>query len=110
MKLPGSHNAIIEIEKLRDYSLSPDHPVGKHKAKVFEAALGLRQEHAVEIQECLLGAATSYDCLATKSTMHGQHYEMDFMLTRDGRSALVRAVWIIRHDEKSPRLVTFHVL
>ena len=110
MKLPGAQDAIVEIEKLSDYSFSPDHPVGKHKARVFESSLGLRREHAVEIQNRLLDAAQTYDCIATKNTAHGQHYEMDFMLTREGRSALVRAVWIIRHGEKSPRLVTFHVL
>jgi hypothetical protein len=110
MKLPGAPDAIVEIEKLSDYSFSPDHPVGKHKARVFEASLGLRREHAVEMQNRLLDAARTYDCTATKNTTHGQHYEMDFMLTHQGRSALVRAVWIIRHGEKSPRLVTFHVL
>ncbi|MFN0079868.1 MAG: DUF6883 domain-containing protein [Prosthecobacter sp.] len=110
MKLPGSQDAIVEIEKLSDYSLSPDHPVGKHKARVFEASLGLRQDHAEEIQRRLLEAARTYECIATKLTPHGQHYEMDFMFTRAGKSALVRAVWIIRHGEKSPRLVTFHVL
>lgn len=96
--------------KLSDYSLSPDHPVGKHKARVFEASLGLRWEHAAEMQRRPLEAAQTYDCIATKNSAHGQHSEMDFMLTREGKSALVRAVWIIRHSEKSPRLITFHVL
>lgn len=110
MKLPNAQDAIIEIEKLRDYALSPEHPVGKHKARVFEASLGLLQDHSEMIQERLLSAAMNYECIATKVTPHGQHYEMDFMLTHGARSALVRAVWIIRHEEKSPRLVTLHVL
>lgn len=110
MKLPNAEQAIIEIEKLRDYSLSPDHPVGKHKARVFESSLGLRQEHAQVIQERLREAARNYECISTKLTPHGQHYEMDFMLTHEARTALVRAVWIVRSGEKSPRLVTFHVL
>lgn len=110
MKLPNAEQAIIEIEKLRDYSLNPEHPVGKHKARVFDASLGLRQEHAHEVQERLQLAARSYECIPTKLTPHGQHYETDFVLTHETRSALVRAVWIMRHDEKSPRLVTFYVL
>jgi len=84
MKLPGAPDAIVEIEKLSDYSFSPDHPVGKHKARVFETSLGLRREHAVEMQSRLLDAARTYDCTATKNTTHGQHFEMDFMLTHEG--------------------------
>lgn len=110
MKLPNASEAIVEIEKLRDYCLSPDHPVGKHKARVFEACLGLVREDAEKVRSLLMNAALQYDCIATKQTSHGQHYEMDFMLSHKGKSALVRAVWMIRHDEKSPRLVTFHVL
>ncbi len=110
MKLPNAEQVIVEIEKLRDYSLSFEHPVGKHKARVFEASLGLRQEHAQEVQERLQEAARNYDCIGTKLTSHGQHYETDFVLTHEARSALVRADWIVRHDEKSPRLVTFYIL
>ncbi len=110
MKLPNAQNAIVEIEKLRDYSLSPDHPVGKHKARVFESSLGLQRHDAAGVQERLLEAAHTYECIATKQMPHGQHYEMDFMMTHDAKSALVRAVWIVRLEEKSPRLVTFHVL
>jgi hypothetical protein len=43
--LPSLGNAIIPIEKLRDYALDQTHPSGRHKARVFEAALGFRQEH-----------------------------------------------------------------
>lgn len=110
MKLPNANQAIVEIEKLRSYSLSPEHPVGKHKARVFAAALSLDQTHAEEMRERLLQAASAFDCVPTKNNAFGQTYEMDFMLTHESRSALVRAVWIIRPNEDSPRLVTFHVL
>lgn len=40
MKLPNAENAVIDIAKLRDYSLNPNHPEGKHKARVFQAKLG----------------------------------------------------------------------
>jgi hypothetical protein len=110
MKLPNASEAVVEIEKLRDYSLCSDHPVGKHKARVFAASLGLARDHADEVRARLLAAALQYECTPTKLTEHGQHYEMDFMFTHESKSALVRAVWIIRLGEKSPRLVTFHVL
>ena len=110
MNLPNASEAIVDIEKLRDYCLSSDYPVGKHKARVFLASLGLTKEDAEKMRSRLLDAARQYECIATKQTTHGQHFEMDFMLSHEGRVALVRAIWIIRHDEEFPRLVTFHVL
>jgi hypothetical protein len=41
MKLPNAELAIIDEEKIRDYFLSMDHPRRKHKARVFQSALGL---------------------------------------------------------------------
>ena len=40
-KLPNAERAVVDIAKLRDYSLNPTHDVGKHKARVFRSALGL---------------------------------------------------------------------
>ena len=37
MKLPNASGAIIEPAKLRDYLLSPAHPVGRFKAPFFVA-------------------------------------------------------------------------
>ena len=42
MKLPNPHKAVVGIEKLRDYSLNVDHPVGWHKARVFKTKAGQR--------------------------------------------------------------------
>ena len=43
MKLPGAERAIVDEAKVRDYLLSPTHPIGRSKAKFFEQ-LGFRQE------------------------------------------------------------------
>ena len=39
MLLPGADRAIVDAAKVRDYLLSPEHPVGRFKA-VFFGALG----------------------------------------------------------------------
>lgn len=46
MQLPNYQRAVIPLEKIRDYALNPDHPVGEHKARVFEAELGIQRVHA----------------------------------------------------------------
>jgi hypothetical protein len=56
-KLPNAEKAVVEVRKLRDYCLSPEHPRGKHKARVFASALGLTREDAGVLREALLSAA-----------------------------------------------------
>ena len=46
MKLPDSERAFVDVAKLRDYSIDPAHPEGKHKARVFAAVLGLTRNDA----------------------------------------------------------------
>ena len=36
-KLPNADRAVVDLGKLRDYSLNPLHEVGKHKARVPSA-------------------------------------------------------------------------
>lgn len=45
--------AIIDIEKLRDYCLNLNHPVGRHKAVVFKKRLDLTSDDAEELQEII---------------------------------------------------------
>lgn len=45
MALPNAELACIEPEKIRDYLLSPTHPIGRFKAMVFTTALGYNQAH-----------------------------------------------------------------
>jgi hypothetical protein len=39
--LPRAREAYIDPRKLRDYSLDPENPGGRHKAVVFRSALGI---------------------------------------------------------------------
>ena len=53
MKLPGGDNVEIDQRKLTDYALSPTHPVGKHKARLFALKLGLTRDDAPVLIEAL---------------------------------------------------------
>ena len=109
MKLPNTEYAIVDITKLRDYSLDVVHKEGKHTARVFAAALGLTRNDADWLREQLLAVARTHDCQPTRKTEHGQRYVLDFTLTHNGKSALVRSVWNVRPAENFPRLVTCFV-
>jgi hypothetical protein len=110
MKLPNGARAIVQIEKLRDYCLSPSHPDGKHKARVFAAALGLGEGNAEWLRDRLLEVAREKECQPTRSTGFGDRYAIEFTLTHSGRSARVLSAWIIRSGEDCPRLVSCYVV
>jgi hypothetical protein len=44
--LPHSDRAILDIRKIEDYCLSPVHPRGRHKARVFREVRDLQQSDA----------------------------------------------------------------
>ena len=88
MKLPNGHRAIVDLVKLRDYCLSPQHPTGRHKARVFRAALGFDQSRY----------------------RWPKSYVIDFTLTATPAAATVRSCWIIRTGEDVPRLTSCFVL
>jgi len=56
-RLPNGDRAILDIRKIEDYCLSPDHPERRHKARVFRDALGMGRSHARVIADEFLAAA-----------------------------------------------------
>jgi len=109
MQLPNSHKAVVEIEKLRDYSLNPDHLVGKHKARVFRAALGITLEEAEWLRERALEIAVVGDVRLGAQSVFGDKYIIDALIEREGVSAIVRFCWIIEFGTNFPRLTSCYV-
>ena len=110
VKLPNPERAFIDIAKLRDYSLSPQHKEGRHKARVFASALGLGLPDAAWLGERLKEAVREQECQLGKKTPYGQRYLLDFGLRRGEQAARLRSVWNVRPGEDFPRLVTCYVL
>jgi hypothetical protein len=109
MKLPNVERAVVDIEKLRDYALNPEHDEGQHKARVFRAALGLTRDNAERLREMILEAAAREDATEGKLTRHGRLYTVDFVARGLNGDVAVRTGWIVRHGEDFPRLVTCYV-
>ncbi|MDQ2856565.1 MAG: hypothetical protein M3R68_09570 [Acidobacteriota bacterium] len=109
MQLPNSDRAVVEIEKLRSYSLNPNHPVGKHKAIVFKAALGITLEEAEWLRDRALEIADSTDAKSGPASVFGEKYVIDSVLEHKGRSAVVRFCWIIEFGADFPRLTSCYV-
>ncbi|WP_434057847.1 DUF6883 domain-containing protein [Bradyrhizobium japonicum] len=110
MHLPNGANAIVDIRKIEDYCLSPSHPRGRHKARVFREALDLQRGDAVWLREALLQATPSGDASQIATDRWGSHWRMDILLRRHQKQAVVRTAWIIRAGDDRPTFVTCWVL
>ena len=109
-KLPHPERAIVHINKLTNYCLNPEHPSGKHKARVFKFSLNLGLEDAETLRTVLLDVVHREMADPTKRNAYGQKYVIDCEMSHLGRIAEVRTVWIVRDDENFPRFVTCYVL
>ena len=110
MKLPGGADAIVEISKLRDYCLDPHHPRGRHKARVFLSALGLKQSDADFLRGTLWDAAREADAVPGEVDRYGARYIIDFQVAHGDRKATIRSTWIVLRGEPAPRLTSCFVL
>jgi hypothetical protein len=110
MKLPGAEQAVVDAYKLRDYCLNPVHPHGRHKARVFAAALGIAQADAAFLKQRLLEAALTCNAKPGQADQYGRRYIVDFECNRGNRRATIRSGWIVRRGESFPRLTTCYVL
>jgi len=109
MKLPNAENAVVDLQKLTDYCLNPEHERGKHKARVFAAKCGVTVEHAELLRQALLEGAWQGEAIATKNDAYGQRYVIEWTVEGPTGTAGIRAAWIVRHNEDFPRLVSCYI-
>lgn len=110
MRLPNPEIAVVDLRKLRDYCLNPEHPRGKYKAQVFSVALGLGADDAEELRETLLSAARSEEAVTGEEDEFGKRYVLDFEMRTAVGTATIRSGWIVRHGEDFPRLTSCYVV
>lgn len=105
-RLPHGAQALVDIRKLEDYCLNPRHPKGCHKALVFRDVLGLTRADAAWLREAILAAATVETAVPAGTGHWGDLWRLDFEITRQGRTVVVRTMWIVRTGENRPRFVS----
>ena len=110
VQLPNGAKCRSDEWKIRDYCLSSLHPRGKHKARVFESALGLAAADAPLLIAALRQDAQEQDAVPSCSDEHGSRFTVDFHLEVGSRSARIRSCWIVRSAEDFARLTTCYVL
>jgi hypothetical protein len=110
MLIPNAENAVVDIRKLHDYCLNPEHDDGKHKARLFLSILGMTSDNAEELRQILLEVVPAREARLRRRDEFGQRYTLDFKIEWQNRSATLRSGWIIEHDSEVPRLTTCYPL
>ena len=101
MQLPNAGQAIVEPRKIRDYLLSPNHPVGQHKATYFRK-LGFTRKSWGSLAEAIRQIAVAGDAVNAGRTAFGTKFRVT---GRIGTAEIV-TVWIILEGEEVPRFLT----
>ena len=104
--LPRGAEAVIPPDKLVEYVLNPEHPRGRHKARVFHAALAIEPSDWRYLRDQLLAAVVEVSVSGTRVTSFGVLYEV--LIPVDGLNGAthpVTTVWIVE-GTASPRLVS----
>jgi hypothetical protein len=106
MGLPNGHGATIDAEKVRDYLLSFEHPVGRFKARLFHA-FGYGRDDWPRLQRDLSTAVRSGVARPGQASPYGRKWEVHGTLHGpSGASVGIVTVWIVRNGEEHPRFVT----
>ena len=108
MKIPNADQAIIAVEKLRDYLLNPLHRRGGSKARLL-MLLGYDADRWQTLEMDLRRQHLMLDAASTAETEYGTSYEIIAPLTGpNGRSVRFRSVWQIDYGTQIPRLITLY--
>ena len=105
-RLPGAESAYVEVAKITEYLLNPDHPIGGDKA-AFLMRFGFRGDSWHMLLAALLAHARDGYVVRQQQKTYGQHFAIEGpLVTPDGRNPIVRTVWMVRLGEDRPRFLT----
>ena len=105
MKLPGHDDVEIGRDKVRDYLLSPSHPVGRFKARLL-AALGFTRDRPDLLEAELRRIAAGGEVATQEETPFGRKYTVLGVLAGPSGSREVSTVWFQEAGQERVRLVT----
>jgi len=108
-RLPRADRSVVDREKLEGYLLNPQHEVGRHKARVFASALGIRRRDWQYLGDQLRAAVVDAPVGSIRETSWGGLYEVVVAVDGlNGQTRKVMTVWLVAGDEP-PRLVTAYI-
>ncbi|ETW98041.1 MAG: hypothetical protein ETSY1_20380 [Candidatus Entotheonella factor] len=110
MKLPEGEKAMIPEGKLRNYCLNESHPRGRNKARVFRRALGVTADNPQLLERLIRQSAVEGDAVVLRQDAYGIYYRVELEVEGLHQRERLRTLWIIRHDEEVPRLISAFIV
>lgn len=106
MPIPNGHSAYVPPEKLTDYLLNAQHPVGGSKANWFRW-LGYDSANPTVLEHDLLELVRTSESFSERDSPFGTKYAVSGTITTpNGNQVNLTTVWIIESSNDRPRLVT----
>ena len=103
VKLPFAEQAVIEDAKLRDYLLSPIHPVGRYKCRFF-LDIGYETSHWEVLRQDMMSLVATEDAQEGDQSRYGQKYVVRGVLKApSGTLANIVTAWIVLHGDSAIR-------
>jgi hypothetical protein len=91
--MPGAARATLDLRKLTDFCLSPTHPRGRHKARVFRDALAIVQAGADRLRDALLGGVVDAEAIETGQGACGTTWRADMRVPAPREVHLAEMSW-----------------
>ena len=109
--LPNFSEARVPIEKLEDYVLNPEHPMGKNKAKGFREVLGIERWHAVAFAELIRTSLPKAHAATQESDDFGERWTtFHEIVGLNGKSAIVTVAWMFKTgSDEFPELISCYI-
>jgi hypothetical protein len=107
--IPNAENATIDSNKIFQYALNPDHPVGGNKARVFKSTLGFTRENGDDLMAQLQEGVRTNKAIPGKVDQYGSRFTVDIPVTGPTGSGIVRTGWILRPGSTNPTLTKLFV-
>lgn len=106
VKIPNADKAIISPEKLRDYLLSPNHPLGRFKAAYFNR-LGYSADDWETLERDIRKQILSHNAVEIEGFPYGKKFVItETLVTSSGKAVKITTVWVILKGEATPRFIT----
>ena len=88
-KLPNFDQAFIDEAKLKEYCLNENHPVGKHKARLFLSKLSLTSTHSSILKEKILEGIAHSEAVKKYTGSYGEQYSVEFKIRNFGEEQIL---------------------
>lgn len=105
--MPNLEKAVIPPKKIIGYSLNPEHPTGKDKARVLMKALGFTKDDAGYFSDKLLQGLPDGEIVKSSESEHGKKWTVYIKVQgKNERIEQVKTGWIYRAMDDFPSLTT----